>query len=47
MTVFQDLAVCDLLSVADDIVILAHGALAGTFRRGEITAEDVMTLVSR
>jgi simple sugar transport system ATP-binding protein len=35
------------LSVADDIVILAHGAVAGTFRRGEITAENVMTLVSR
>ena len=35
------------LSVADDIVILAHGAVAGTFRRGEVTAEDVMTLVSR
>jgi simple sugar transport system ATP-binding protein len=35
------------LSVADDIVILAHGAVAGTFRRGEINAEDVMTLVSR
>ena len=35
------------LSVADDIVILAHGAVAGTFRRGKVTAEDVMTLVSR
>ena len=35
------------LSVADDIVILAHGAVAGTYRRGEINAEDVMTLVSR
>jgi simple sugar transport system ATP-binding protein len=35
------------LSVADDIVILAHGAVAGTYRRGEIDAEDVMTLVSR
>jgi simple sugar transport system ATP-binding protein len=35
------------LSVADDIVILAHGSVAGTFRAGELTAEDVMTLVSR
>jgi len=35
------------LSVADDIVILAHGSVAGAFRSGEITAEDVMTLVSR
>jgi simple sugar transport system ATP-binding protein len=35
------------LSVADDIVILAHGAVAGTFRRGDINAEDVMNLVSR
>ena len=35
------------LSVADDIIILAHGAVAGTFRRGDITAEDVMTLVAR
>jgi len=34
------------LSVADDIVILSHGTVAGEFRRGEITAEDVMTLVS-
>jgi simple sugar transport system ATP-binding protein len=34
------------LSVADDILILSHGAVAGTFKRGEITAEDVMTLVS-
>jgi simple sugar transport system ATP-binding protein len=35
------------LAVADDIVILAHGAVAGTFQKGEITAEDVMTLVAR
>jgi simple sugar transport system ATP-binding protein len=35
------------LSVADDILILAHGAVAGTFKRGEIDADDVMTLVSR
>jgi len=35
------------LSVADDIVILAHGSVAGAFRAGEITAEDVMTLVAR
>src|SRR3984893_17368089 len=35
------------LSVADDIVILAHGSVAGSFRAGEITAEDVMTLVAR
>jgi simple sugar transport system ATP-binding protein len=35
------------LSVADDVVILAHGSVAGAFRSGEITAEDVMTLVSR
>src|SRR5438552_6908969 len=34
------------LSVADDIVILAHGAVAGSFHAGEVTAEDVMQLVS-
>jgi simple sugar transport system ATP-binding protein len=35
------------LSVADDIVILAHGSIAGSFRKGEISSEDVMTLVAR
>ena len=35
------------LSVADDIVILAHGSVAGSFKAGEISAEDVMTLVAR
>jgi simple sugar transport system ATP-binding protein len=35
------------LSVADDIIILAHGSVAGVFRSGEITSEDVMTLVAR
>jgi simple sugar transport system ATP-binding protein len=35
------------LSVADDILILAHGSIAGSFRAGEVTAEDVMTLVAR
>jgi simple sugar transport system ATP-binding protein len=35
------------LSVADDILILAHGSIAGTFRKGEVTAEDVMSLVAR
>jgi simple sugar transport system ATP-binding protein len=35
------------LSVADDIVILAHGAVSGSFHAGEITAEDVMRLVAR
>ena len=35
------------LSVADDIVILSHGAIAGSFHAGEVTAEDVMTLVAR
>jgi simple sugar transport system ATP-binding protein len=34
------------LSVADDIVILAHGTVTGTYRSGEISAEDVMTLVA-
>jgi simple sugar transport system ATP-binding protein len=35
------------LAVADDIVILAHGSVAGAFQAGEITAEDVMRLVAR
>jgi len=35
------------LSVADDILILTHGTVAGSFRSGEISAEDVMNLVAR
>jgi simple sugar transport system ATP-binding protein len=35
------------LSVADDIVILAHGSVAGSFLAAEVTVEDVMTLVAR
>jgi simple sugar transport system ATP-binding protein len=34
------------LAVADDIVILAHGSVAGTFTAGEIAVEDVMRLVA-
>jgi simple sugar transport system ATP-binding protein len=35
------------LSVADDVLILAHGKVAGSVRARDVRVEDVMALVSR